>query len=172
MTIADWLIIFVVLTGPLSAILLTRYLDYKKDVKKRKEDIFKTLMATRAHAASWSHVEALNRIDLEFNERDKKEKVVIDAWREYLDFLTLPNVIGEQWESKRVELLVNLLHKMSQFLGYSFDKIQIKNSLYSPVSHSEIEDMQAMLRRYLKDLMEGTRSVPIRVTDNKPQPNQ
>jgi len=41
-------------------------------------------MATRAYSVSWTHVEALNRIDLEFDKNHKKEKEVIKAGKEYL----------------------------------------------------------------------------------------
>lgn len=84
MTIADWLMITAVFLGPIVAVRLTRYLDDQKEVRTRKLDIFKTLMATRAYSVSWTHVEALNRTDLEFDKNYKKEKEVIEAWNEYL----------------------------------------------------------------------------------------
>lgn len=169
MTIADWLMLIVVLIGPIIAVQLTRYVDGKKETKERKLNIFKTLMSTRAYNVSWPHVEALNRIDLEFSSQDKKEKAVIDAWKEYLDLLNDPNMSAEQWNLKRVELLVELLHKMALVLDYDFDKTHIKNSSYSPRAHGEIEGDQTILRRQLIELLNGTRSVPIRVTDNERQ---
>ena len=172
MTIADWLMIVVVLAGPIIAVRLTRYLDNKKDVKKRKLEIFKILMATRGQAVSLPHVEALNRIDLEFNLHDKKEKAVIDAWKEYLDLLNSSNISPEQWGLRRIELLTELLHTMAQVLDYSFDKTHIKNSVYSPRVFGEIEDVQARLRQSLIEIIEGKRSVPIHVTDNEQRPNQ
>lgn len=87
MTIADWLMIAAVLLGPIIAVQLTRFLDNKKEVRERKLKVFQTLMATRAYALSWDHVEALNRIDLEFDKNNKKEKPVIEAWKAYLDLL-------------------------------------------------------------------------------------
>ena len=122
MSIADWLMIFAVLTGPIIAVQLIRYLDNKKDENERKVIIFKTLMATRAYNGSWSHVEALNRIDLEFDNNDKQEKAVIEAWKEYHDLLHSNLMNSEQWDSKRVDLFVELLHKMAKVLGYNFDK--------------------------------------------------
>ncbi|MDE2314976.1 MAG: hypothetical protein KGK06_01085, partial [Xanthomonadaceae bacterium] len=61
-----WLTIAAVLLSPLIAVQVTRYLDNKKEVRERQLWIFKTLMATRASSMSPHHVEALNRIDLEF----------------------------------------------------------------------------------------------------------
>src|SRR3989338_6435766 len=165
MTIADWLMIMAVLLGPIIAVRLTRYLDNQNEIRERKIQIFKTLMATRAYIVSWAHVEALNRIDLEFNKSDKKEKEVIEAWKEYLDLLNNTAISVDQWSVKRVDLLVSLLHKMACVLNYDFDKTHIKNSSYAPRVHGETEDQQAMLRKGLIELLDGQRSVPMLITN-------
>lgn len=165
MTIADWLMISAVFLGPIVAVRLTRYLDDKKEVRGRKLDIFKTLMATRVYNVSWSHVEALNRIDLEFDKNNKKEKEVIEAWKEYLDLLGNTGIPIEQWGVKRIELLVELLHKMAKVLNYDFDKTHIKNSSYSPRVHGETEEQQNILRRGLVEVLEGKRSIPMEITN-------
>ena len=51
-----------------------------KSTYQRKLDIFKTLMATRATPLARTHVESLNRIDIEFT--GIKEKKVREAWAE------------------------------------------------------------------------------------------
>ena len=81
MTIADWLMITAVFLGPIVAVQLTRYLDDKKEIRARKLDIFKTLMATRAYTSSWSHAEALNRIDLEFDKIIRKKNRLLKHGR-------------------------------------------------------------------------------------------
>ncbi len=73
-TIADWFMIGAVFLGPIVAVQLTRYLDNKKEIRERKLWVFKTLMATRASALSPHHVEALNRIDLEFDSNHRQGK--------------------------------------------------------------------------------------------------
>ena len=167
MTIADWLMILAVLSGPVVAVRLTRHLDNQKEIRERKVDVFKTLMATRAYTISWPHVEALNRIDLEFDLSNKKEKAVIEAWKEYLDLLNNTNIPIEQWGVKRVDLLVELLHKMAQVLDYDFDKTHIKNSSYSPRVHGETEEENAALRRGLIEVLGGNRSIPMHITNNE-----
>lgn len=161
MGIADWLMIFAVLTGPVIAVQLTRYLDNRKDENERKVMIFKTLMATRSYPLSWNHVEALNRIDLEFNQKNKKEKAVISAWKEYFNLLSDTSISPEQWSIKRVDLLVELLYRMAQVLNYDFDKTHIKTSAYSPMVHGMNEDEQIALRRGLLEVLEGKRQIPI-----------
>jgi len=44
-------------------------------------------MATRASGLSPTHIEALNRIDLEFHGQSRKDKEIIAAWNAYLDYL-------------------------------------------------------------------------------------
>ena len=169
MTIADYLMIAAVLLGPIIAIQLTRYLDNKKEVRERKLQVFKTLMATRAYTISWDHVMTLNRIDLEFDKNNKKEKAVIEAWKEYLDLLNNRALTPEQWNIKRVDLLVELLHKMALVLNYDFDKTHIKNSSYSPVAHGDMEAEQTALRKGLIEVLDGKRVIPIKIT-NLPNP--
>ncbi|MGP9688126.1 DUF6680 family protein [Psychrobacter sp. AOP22-C1-C5] len=167
MGIADWLMIFAVLFGPIIAVQLTRYLDRIKEIRERKLNIFKTLMATRAYNVSWAHVEALNRIDLEFDHNNKKEKAVIAAWKEYLDLLSNSSISSEQWSIRRVDLMVELLYKMANVLDYDFDKTHIKNSFYSPIAHGATEEEQAALRRGLLEVLEGTRQIPISFSNIK-----
>ena len=84
MNLNDLLMVLAVLLSPLIAVQVTRYLDNKKEARERQLWIFKTLMATRASSLSPHHVEALNRIDLEFKAQTKKDKDVIEAWKVYL----------------------------------------------------------------------------------------
>lgn len=67
MTIADWLMIAAVLVAPVLAVHIQRRLDQHRESRDRRLRIFHTLMATRAARTSPAHVEALNRIDLEFS---------------------------------------------------------------------------------------------------------
>lgn len=161
MTIADWLMISAVLAGPIIAVQLTRFLDERREIRERKLNIFKTLMATRAYSVSWAHVEALNRIDLEFEKNDPKERDVLDAWKAYLDLLSSTNLSSEQWATKRVDLIVELLHKMALVLNYDFDKTHIKNASYAPKVHGDIEAQQVALRLMIIELLEGKRGIPV-----------
>lgn len=165
MTISDWIMILAVFSGPIVAVQLTKYLDSKKEKRQRKLDIFKTLMATRAYTMSWDHVITLNHIDLEFERSNEKEKAVIEAWKQYHDHLGDKSVTGEQWGTKRVELLVELLHKMAIVLDYDFDKTHIKNSSYAPMGHGNIEIQQENIRAGLIDILEGKRVLPMHITN-------
>lgn len=165
MQIEDWLMIGAVLAGPIIAVQLTRFIDNRREIRERKLHVFKTLMATRAYCASPMHVEALNRIDLEFSNRHKKEKEVVYAWKEYLDLLGDKSVPRDQWDTKRIELLVDLLHKMAKVLNYEFDKTHIKNSAYAPVAHGDIENQQSAIRAGLIEILDGKKSIPVLVKE-------
>jgi hypothetical protein len=161
-TTTDWLMITAMIIGPIIAVQLTRRLDERKEVRERKLQIFKTLMATRGYAISWDHVGALNRIDLEFRVDNEEEKAVIEAWKAYLDHLGSKEISGETWALRGRDLFVELLHKMAKVLNYDFDKTHIKNSSYSPVAHGNLEQELQMIRTLLIEMLQGNR--PLQVT--------
>jgi len=161
----DWIeiiMIAAVIIGPIAAVQIEKYLQRARDSKNRKEDIFKTLMATRGAVLSYDHVEALNRIDLEFSD-NKKYRKVIDAWKEYFDNLR-QRVTDENitvWSSKNEELLADLLFEMGKALKYNFDKVLIKRNVYSPVGHANIERENQEIRKGLIEVLEGQRVIPM-----------
>jgi len=165
MGLTDILMILATALSPLIAVQVTRYLDEKNEERGRKLQIFKTLMATRAYSLAPAHVEALNRIDLEFSSKRKTEKSVLDVWQQYLDHLGNKAMQIDAWAEKRLDLLVELLYAMGQALGYDFNKTQIKNGTYAPVAHGRIEEEQEKVRSYAIELLEGTRVLPMYVTN-------
>jgi hypothetical protein len=169
MTVTDILMILATAVSPLIAVQVTRRLDDRNETRGRKLQVFKTLMATRAQTLSPAHVQALNSIDLEFNAKVKSEKAVLDVWQQYLDHLGNKALDTSIWHSKRVDLLVDLMHAMATSLGYDFNKTQIKNGTYSPIAHGRMEEEQEAFRRMMLELLEGKRVLPMFVT-NLPAP--
>lgn len=165
MSLTDILIVLATAFSPLIAVQVTRYLDDRNEQRGRKLHVFKTLMATRAYTLSIAHVEALNRIDLEFSLKRTKEKEVLNIWQQYLDHLGSKSLEGPAWADKRVDLLVGLLYAMSKALGYDFNKTQLKNGTYAPTAHGLIESEQERLRQLTLELLEGKRIMPIHVTN-------
>jgi hypothetical protein len=165
MNSTDILLIAATALSPLIAVQVTRYLDDRREGRGRKLQVFKTLMATRAYNLSPAHVEALNRIDLEFSAGKRAEKAVLDVWQQYLDHLGSTTLTGAAWNERRVDLLVDLLHAMGKALGYDFNKTQIKNATYSPTAHGRIETEQGQIRQLTIEVLEGRRSLPMYVTN-------
>ena len=120
-------------------------------------------MATRAATVSGRHVEALNAIEIEFSGKSHGDRAVTAAWRAYLDQLSDPTIespddtIRKRWSDRVNTLLIELLFAMSQALGFQFDKKSLEKGIYSPRAHSQLEDEQTKLRRFLIELMEGKR---------------
>lgn len=161
--ISDWIMVIAVFLGPIVAVQLTRYLDNRNELRNRKLDLFRTLMATRAYTVSWDHVNALNRIDVEFDSKVKKEKDVLDSWKSYLDLLNDKTLNPESWNIRRIDLFIDLLHKMALVLNYGFDKTHIKNSAYSPMAHGNVEEQIGEIRAGLIKLLNNDISLPISI---------
>jgi hypothetical protein len=139
----------------------------------RKMTVFAQLMATRAARVSPEHVRALNMVDIVFygrlifgrRYRSKKEQAVLDAWKEYLDHLntraddkTLP-----LWTARGDELFTNLLFLISQDVGFTFDRVQLKKGAYSPVAHGDLEMESTLLRRGAIRVLAGENPIKVKV---------
>ncbi len=163
MTTTDWLMIMAVLLAPVLAVQVQKELERYREQQSRKIWIFKTLMATRAALTSPEHVQALNMIDLEF--RGKKFIAVNNAWKVYFDHLTSFPVDDEikhlQWLDKRFDLLAILLLNMGKAVGYDFDEVYIKKSVYSPEAHSQIEMENRLIRQGVIKILHGESALKI-----------
>ena len=132
-----------IIIGPIVALWSQRYSERRLGRRHRKRVIFKELMATRATRLNPRHVDALNAIEVEFSEGGKGDKLVLDKWRLYLDHLNAsPNTMNESqfelWRKTAEEFLTGLLYEMSRALQYDFDKLALKNNIYSGRWHTVI----------------------------------
>lgn len=160
--ITDIAIIFATILGPILAVQAQKYLEKGREIKQRRAWLFRTLMATRATTLSPAHVEALNAVPIEFYGKDKNLKAIINKWKAYLDHLH-KDTAAPGWGDKRLELLVDLLHTMADFLGYEFNTVEIANEIYSPKGHAWIETDQEIIRRGLALLLSGKLALPMEV---------
>jgi hypothetical protein len=165
--------IIAVLVGPILALLIQRLLDRLREARKKKIDIFKTLMMYRGTRLSPAFVQALNLIDLEFTK--KSEKAVRDAWKESQDFYSEwgrkspaeKESQAAQLNSRAVELLAELLVKMGASLGYPLDRVYIKKGWYYPEGLTNIELEQHALRQGLLKVLNGQSVLPVAVFEKK-----
>src|SRR5260221_1478903 len=177
----DWLLIFSTILGPILAVQAQKWVELARDRRNRKSWIFHTLMATRANRTDATHVQALNMIELGFYgrkilwilKRTKSEQTVLDAWKEYLDLLnsSFTNDTLPVWASKRDDLFVSLLYAISIDVGYSFDRVLLKNEAYTPVAHGDYYNEIASLRKFGIEVLEGKRPIKMDIT-SLPQPAQ
>jgi uncharacterized protein DUF6680 len=173
--LSDWLTIAAILIAPLVAIQVDRFLAAIKERKRRKLDVFHILMATRGARLSPTHVEALNRIDVEFY----GIREVLDAWRVYFDHLNPNPRFGPpnpaqpdsnilQWGDKGQDLFTELLSKMAKELNYAFDPVVLKKGGYFPQLHTDIEQDLHAIRKSARELLEGSQT--LKVTLKEPSP--
>lgn len=162
------LTITAIIIGPIAAVQIEKWLQRNRASQERKVSIFKTLMATRGTVLSYGHVEALNRIDLEFSDNKKYEKV-INAWKEYFD--NLSQKVDENnltvWSTRNEEFLSNLLYEMGQSLGFKFDKVLIKRNVYSPVAHGTIDQENQLIRKGIIEILYSDRAFPMEIIQNQ-----
>lgn len=168
-----WLTLFALIAGPFFAHYWHSWKAERSERTSRRRRVFSTLMSTRASRVSKRHVDALNAIDIEFSE--KGDKAVRDAWHVYLDHLNdtgFDSTNGDampRWGEKGNDLFIDLLSKMSEALGYSFDRVALKNSVYYPKGHGEFDSDQYLLRKFLVEVMAGKRPLWTGVmTGNQP----
>lgn len=164
------LTILALVIGPIAAVQAQQFIEKQSRRRNQKISIFKTLMASRGSTLSLSHVEALNRIDLEFS-NDAKYNKVISTWKEYFGNLCDANSMDVDlnlWVNNNKELLANLLFEMGNSLNYKFDKALIKRHIYSPQGHAVAELEQEQIRKRIIDVLNGKSPLQINnVLDEK-----
>jgi len=170
MTISDWLAILAILTAPIVALQIQKYIEDRKEIRARKMQIFRTLMATRATRLDAKHIEALNMIDIEFF----KNKEITEAWKLLLDnFANYPKETKDpnyqvQFNScveKSDNLFVDLLHEMAKSLNYTFNKVYLKRGVYIPKGQVNILMDQEFMRSAFVEVLSGKRTIPIKVVN-------
>jgi len=170
MNISDWLAILAILVAPIVALQIQKYIEDRKEIRARKMQIFRTLMATRATRLDAKHIEALNMIDIEFFKNEK----VTEKWKLLLDnFANYPQDPNEKnYESKLSScaeksdgLFVDLLSEMAKSLDYKFDEVHLKRNIYIPKGQADYMMSQEFIRRAFVEVLSGARSIPIKVVN-------
>jgi len=163
--LAAWLTILALITGPILAVQIQKFLERLKETKARKVQIFRDLMATRAAGLAYQHVVALNLVGIEFH--GEKFANVVNAWMTYLDHLnSFPRddeAMVKVWIDKKFDLLSDLLYEMGKSLGFNFDKVHIKKAGYLPKGYADQEEEQNFIRKSLVELFSEKRSIPMTI---------
>lgn len=162
------LTIIAMFRAPIVALRVQKEIEDYKEQKRRKFEIFKTLLATRADTTSLEHVQALNMIDIEYYE----EKNISQLWNIYRDHLNSypqnqDKNAQERWEEKRVDYLTDLLHGMSLFFEYDLDKVILKKGAYSPMAHGILSIEQSLIRKGVVELLSGQKPMKIQLVENQ-----
>jgi len=168
-SLESWLTIAAVILGPILALYTQRLLDNRRAKHDRQLRVFRELMITRTQRLSPRHVEALNAVPLEFEDKGKG-KNVIQKWKAYLDHLgTDSSKDSDAWVTTGTDLLVNMLYEMARAVGFNTDKIKIGHQIYLPQLFDTIEREETALRQQLLEVLNGSgaRKIPIAVFETR-----
>lgn len=133
-------------------------------MKEQRVVIFRALMATRAAMLSPQHVEALDAVPVEFYGTNGKLKHINEAWKLYLDHHDDRLPMNDASGQKRHDLFLDLLHLISQFLGYYFSRAQLGRDIYSSRAHGDLETEQT-IQKGLANLFSGEVPLPLAVKE-------
>jgi len=157
----SWISIVAIVTGPVAALLIGKFLEERRAKRDRKIQVFHALMANRASRLSAPWVQSLNAIETEFYGNTK----VIEAWRVIVDHLYSAEANDsaqvDRWNEKLGDLVNELLFEMGKSLGYHFDKVTLKRNAYYPRGWGEIELEQHAIRKKFLEVLDGKRRLPV-----------
>ena len=171
MTTSDWLIVAATALSPLIALQVQKLIEEFKEKKSAKRQIFYALMATRATPVHIDRVQALNRIDLEFDQAGRRlDREVISRWHLYADHLNMSvNNANESqavaWSARSDELFTELLFAISQALGYPFDRVYLRRGIYYPQAHGEAERRRDIFERSIIRVLNGDAPLAMKITE-------
>ena len=154
--------IVAIIVGPIAALAIQRWADHRRELRREKLWVFRTLMAYRATRLNQTFVQALNAIDVVFSGGGQKEKDVRTAWKVLLDHLNTKQD-SEAAQGRALDLTVALLARMGMCLGYEFDEVYLKRQAYQPIGLAHIEEEQNEVRRQLLQVLKGNQRIPIAV---------
>jgi hypothetical protein len=148
----DWLTVLAIVVGPILALLTQRLLDWIREKKQRRVQLYLTVMSLRA---TWLHpdsVRALNSIDTIFD--GESDSDVRKAWSAVIAFARTPQpdfrVQRDQalaWNDHLVDLRVDLYQLLGVAVGYNHTVDYIKTQFYNPQLHQDIEQELSQIRK-------------------------
>lgn len=179
----DIIMTMAIILGPILAIQAQKTIEVFQETRKRRMELFRTLMSTRAERLNRNHVQALNMIDIEFYGRllpfirtryqTKKEQAVTHAWKSYNSHLNQKDEYDslDQWGKKGDELFTSMLYAITQALNYDYDKVQLQRDCYRPIAHGNIENTQLAILSGLDEIVNKGKPLPMCVINLPSQEN-
>jgi hypothetical protein len=156
-----WLTIAAVILGPVLAFAIQHWRDVRRETRSRKVKIFHQLLLTLKVSMAPAHVDALNSIPLDFY----SDKAIMESWREYTSHLNNSAMLKNNnrgWGEKRFDLLIELVYKMANSLGYNhLDKALLKDNIYVPQGYEDREEQFRQIRESLQQVLRGQHPIPV-----------
>ena len=183
MSLVEFFMLVAVITGPISAVFVTRWLDDRRNRRERRMNVFRTLMRTRQVPTTAEHVGALNLIEIEF----AKDGDVLVTWKDLFQHFAANHTRRDEEEDddhksvserrirderfrmrlsdERQRLLAKLLHRMASALNFKIEQLEIFEGGYTPQGWYDDDLEQRIVRRFLVDLYAGKVALPVMVYD-------
>jgi hypothetical protein len=151
--------VLAIIAAPITALWVQRRGDDRRALKQRREQIFRTLWVNRMRPFYLVRIDSLNMIDVEFFGEIK----VLDAWADLFAHYcsTHPEQTDAQMAKTREEKYATLLFEISQVLGYKFGRTHVRDNIYRPILHGQIDEIEIETRRRLLNLLKSD-SLPVR----------
>ena len=109
-----WVNILAILLSPVVAVLVTLYLQSRREKRNQKLWIFNTLIGTRHSPIIEENVRALNMIDVVFHDSQR----VRELWHEYFNMLGNEGLNNPQGWAQRQKKNLEMITEMAKVLGY------------------------------------------------------
>jgi Family of unknown function (DUF6680) len=153
--------VIAVLVGPVLAVLVTRWVDKRREEHGRRWDVFRALMRSRRNPIAPEFVGALNLIEVEFAGRTQ----VVEAWKALLENFSapLPTAQNDQnlFFTRRGLLVARLLDAIAKAVGIRIEQLDIYSGGYTPVGWETAEMEQQSIKRFFIEILEGKRGFPV-----------
>jgi len=133
--------IIALVVGPVVAVLITLWHQNRDEKRKRKFDLFKSLMVNRRYFCGMNQewVNSLNLIDIVFHDHPS----IIKLWHEYHDMLSAPN---RNYETENRKIL-DLLLEIAKIMGYAKLKQTDIDRFYLPVGLNFTNDLSLEIQK-------------------------
>ena len=151
--------VLAIMGAPISALWIQRKIEEDNALRQRRQTIFNALWVNRRRQFWLARVDALNMIDIEFIGHQR----VLDAWQELFAHYERTDHPGnpEQIFNEREELFATLLYEMSQVLKYKFSRTYVRDNIYRPILHGEMDALEVENRRLINVLLKND-ALPVR----------
>ncbi len=155
--------------------LITKYLDAKKEKNNRRLWIFRTLVANFQNRSIYDFVSAINLAEIEFD----GDANVLKAWKNYRKAIEPKNPKPSNEQEVRTALkemddaLAELVKTIGISLGYKRDKLDILNNYFIPQSWINDDNHLREKERLLMEILRSERSLSFNIIHSQnPSPHQ
>jgi len=165
--VTGFLSVLAIMAAPISALWIQRKIEDDKAQRERRQAIFKALWVNRRRQVWIARVDALNMIDIEFIGHAR----VLEAWQALFAHYVRADHPGSQDQifNEREELFATLLYEISQVLKYKFSRTYVRDNVYRPILHGEMDVMEFETRRLINGLLKSD-ALPVRFVGGAPAP--